>query len=138
MTPEKEDAFNVKKIETIGELFATCDFISISVPLTDKTKNMIGDEVFDHANPKLILVNTARGGIVDEDALLRALTHGKIAAAGFDVSVKEPMDKDDPLLKLENFMATPHIAATTPESKSRVGNIVVDNILNAWGIQEDK
>lgn len=137
LTPQKEARFNVKKTETVNELFAKSDFVSISVPLTDKTKNMISDDVFDCANEKLILVNTARGGIVDEKALYRALTQGKIAAAGLDVSVKEPMDKNDPLLKLENFMATPHIGASTPDAKKRVGNIVVDNIFNACGIKED-
>jgi D-3-phosphoglycerate dehydrogenase len=135
LTKEKAAAMEVEKVEELNDLFARCDYISISVPLKDSTRNMIDDEVFAHANPNLILVNTARGGIVDEGALYRALTQGKIAAAGFDVSVKEPMDKEDPLLDLENFMATPHIGASTVDAKRRVGNIVVDNIFKAWGIE---
>jgi D-3-phosphoglycerate dehydrogenase len=135
LTEVKAAAMDVEKVEQLKELFALCDFVSISVPLKDSTRNMIDDEIFAHANPNLILVNTARGGIVDEEALYRALTQGKIAAAGFDVSVKEPMDRDDPLLKLENFMATPHIGASTPDAKRRVGNVVADNIFKAWGIE---
>lgn len=117
-----------EKTDTLQELFARCDFVSVSVPFTEETRGMISAEVLQNANPGLVLVNTARGGVVDQKALYDALTTGKIAAAASDVFAVEPPEKDDPLLRLENFIATPHIGATTEEALDRVGNRAVDHI----------
>lgn len=126
----------VERAESAKEIFARADYVSIGVPLTPQTKDMIGTDVFEKANPKLILVDTSRGGIVNENALLHALINRQIAGAGLDVSEKEPMDPKNPLLYLENFMATPHIGASTADAKRRVGDIVVTNVLCACGIEE--
>ena len=130
---EKTQQLGIEKIETLAELFERSDFVNISVPLTDETRNMVNAEVLSHARKDLILVNTARGGIVDEEALYIALKEGKIGGAGLDVTVQEPIDKDNPLLSLENFMCSPHIGGSTYESRERVGLIAVDNLIKVLG-----
>lgn len=117
------------KVDSLEELFATMDYVSINVPLTAKTTNMINQDIFAKANKNLILVNTSRGGIVNESDLYEALVSGKIKAAASDVFVKEPIDQDNPLLKLENFIATVHIGINTSESLERVGMRAVENII---------
>ena len=130
---EKAAALGAEKVETVKELFSRSDFINISVPLTDSTRNMVNAEVLAAAKPGLILVNTARGGIIDEDALYQALQTGPIGGAGLDVTVQEPIDKDNPLLSLDNFMCSPHIGGSTYESRERVGTVAVQHILDILG-----
>lgn len=124
------------KVDTLEELVAISDFISIHVPLTETTWHMFTKEIFDHANPDLILVNTARGGIIDETALYDALVTGKIKAAGLDVFEEQPPKKDNPLLKLENFIGTIHIGGSTQEALERNGKAVVDNVFETLGVKE--
>lgn len=126
---ENLDELGYQKIETLEELFHICDYVSIHVPLTDSTRGMIGKSAFDAANPGLILVNTARGGIVDEKALYEALTSGKIHAAAADVFAEEIPCADDPLLHLQNFIATLHIGGSTEEALERVSNKAVDHLI---------
>lgn len=132
----REDAATLQKkgfskADTLEELFGTCDFVSIHVPLTKETENMIDRKVLYAAKPGLILVNTARGGIVDEEALLDALQDGTLAGAGFDVFKEEIPSKDDPLLHLDNFIATLHIGGSTEEALDRVSEAAVDHVLEA-------
>ncbi len=117
------------KIDSLEELFATMDYVSINVPLNAKTANMINWNIFEKANKNLILVNTSRGGIVNENDLYEALINGKIKGAASDVFAEEPVAKDNPLLKLENFIATVHIGINTSESLERVGLQAVENII---------
>ena len=117
------------------ELFAGSDFVSVHVPLTSGTKNLIGSNAFDAARPGLILVSTARGGVVDEKALLAALKDGKVSGAFSDVFEEEPPNSDNPLVHLENFIATPHIGGNTQECLRRVGNDAVALMLEALGIK---
>lgn len=124
------------KINNLKELFSKSDFVSIHVPLLDSTKHMINKEVFDYAKPGLILVNTARGGIVNENDLYGALTSGKLKAAGMDVFEQQPPKPDNPLLSLDNFIGTLHIGGSTTEALERNGNIVVDHVFRALGIEE--
>lgn len=128
VSEEKAFSLGIKKVGTIEELFAYSDYANVSVPLTDSTRNLIGKSAFEAAKPNLILVNTARGGIVDEKALYDALVNGKIKAAASDVFLSEPPKGDNPLVSLENFIATPHIGGNTKECLERVGNAAVDNI----------
>lgn len=95
---------------------------------------MIDSGVLARCNPQLILVNTARGGLVDEMALYDALREGKLAAAGLDVFEQEPPPKEHPLFTLENFLAGMHIAGSTYEAMERTGNAVVDAVFEALGI----
>jgi len=97
-------------------LLRESDFISLHVNLTDETKNMIGLEEFKKMKATAYLINTARGGLINEQALYIALTQGYIAGAGLDVTEPEPPDPDNPLLKLENVVITPHCAFYSDES----------------------
>lgn len=128
VSEEKAGSLGIKKIETIEKVFANLNYVNISVPLTDSTRNLIGESAFNGANSSFILVNTARGGIVDEYALYNALVNGKINSAASDVFLSEPPRKDKPLVSLENFIATPHIGGNTKECLERVGNAAVDNL----------
>jgi D-3-phosphoglycerate dehydrogenase len=109
-------------IDLVGldELLSRADFITIHAPLTPETKNMISDAAFDKMKDGALLVNAARGGIVDEEALARAITDGKIAGAALDVFGQEPVDPNNPLLQLDNVLCTPHLGASTSEAQERV------------------
>lgn len=128
-------ALGMEKKETLEELFSQSDFISVHVPLTAGTKHLVGESAFHAAKPGLILVSTARGGVVDEAELLKALKDGKVSGAFFDVFANEPPKGDNPLVHLENFIATPHIGGNTEECLVRVGNEAVDHMLEALGMQ---
>ncbi len=133
---EKCKEFGFEKIATLNELFSKSDFISIHVPLLDSTKHMINKEVLESSKPGLILINTARGGIVEENDLYEALVSGKVKAAGMDVFEEQPPKADNPLFTLDNFIGTLHIGGSTAEALERNGKIVVDNIFAALGIEE--
>ncbi|MGB5702189.1 MAG: hydroxyacid dehydrogenase, partial [Polyangiales bacterium] len=109
-------------IELVGldELLARADFLTIHAPLTPETKNMISDAAFDKMKNDALIVNAARGGIVDEEALFRAIQEEKIAGAALDVFGQEPIDPEHPLLGLDNVLCTPHLGASTSEAQERV------------------
>lgn len=130
-TEQELAAVGCKKVETVAELFEQMDFVSIHVPLLPSTRDMINADIFRRANPNLILVNTSRGGVVNEDDLYTALTTGQIQAAASDVFTQEPPAEDSPLLRLDNFIATMHVGGSTKEALERVSNAAVDNLLNA-------
>ena len=134
-TAEQAIACGADRAGSLFELFEKSDYVSVSVPLSMQTRNMINGDVLSHAKPGLILVDTSRGGVLDEEALYNALSDGRIAAAGLDVSAREPMDAGNPLLALENCMVTPHIGASTADAKKRVGEAVVNHIFAACGIE---
>jgi phosphoglycerate dehydrogenase-like enzyme len=113
------DRLGIELVE-FDELLARADFLTIHAPLTPETKNMIDDTAFEKMKSGALLVNAARGGIVDEEALARAITGGKIAGAALDVFGKEPIDPDSPLLGLDNVLCTPHLGASTSEAQERV------------------
>jgi glycerate dehydrogenase len=117
----------------LPELLATSDVVSLHLPLTEQTRNMIGARELASMKKTAILVNTARGGLVDEAALADALTRGVIAGAGFDVLSKEPPVPDNPLLKLRlpNFILTPHVAWASSGAMQTLADMLVDNI-EAW------
>ncbi len=125
-----------EKVDDLKVLFKNSDFISIHVPLLDSTKHMVNKDVLDHAKKGLMLINTARGGIVDENALYEALISGKLKAAAMDVFEQQPPKTDNPLLSLDNFIGTIHIGGSTAEALERNGRIVVDNVFEALGIEE--
>ncbi|RLV51114.1 phosphoglycerate dehydrogenase [Nocardioides mangrovicus] len=104
----------------LEELMATADVVSVHLPRTPETEAMIGAAELALARPHLVLVNVARGGIVDETALYEALRSGRVAAAGLDVYETEPCT-DSPLLGLDNVVATPHLGATTHEAQEKAG-----------------
>lgn len=100
---------------SLEELFATSDFVSLHCPLIDSTRHLINERTLRMMKPQAVLINTGRGPLIDEAALLSALQEGWIAAAGLDVFEQEPTPKDNPLLKLDNVVITPHIAGYSDE-----------------------
>jgi phosphoglycerate dehydrogenase-like enzyme len=119
MSSDRAAELGIELVE-FDELLARADFLTIHAPLTPETKNMIDDTAFEKMKSGALLVNAARGGIVDEEALARAITGGKIAGAALDVFGKEPIDPDSPLLGLDNVLCTPHLGASTSEAQERV------------------
>jgi len=112
---------------TLDELLAQSDFISIHMPKTPETTGMISSEQFALMKPTAFIVNVARGGLIDEDALYAALKSGRIAGAGLDVFVSEP-PTDSPLLSLENVVLTPHLGASTDEAQEKAGVAVAKSV----------
>jgi glycerate dehydrogenase len=113
-----------------ADVLAQSDVISLHVPLTPETRNMIGIEEFRRMKRTAILINTARGGLVDERALVEALTEGLIAGAGFDVLSKEPPKEGNALLdlRLPNFILTPHVAWASDGAMQFLADQLIDNI----------
>lgn len=112
---------------SLEELYHQSDVISLHVPQTAETEQMINQEAIQQMKDGVILLNTARGGLLDEAAVAEALNAGKIYAAGVDVVSKEPMAADNPLLKAKNCFITPHIAWAPVETRERLMGIAVDN-----------
>jgi len=114
----------------LEELLEVSDFISIHIKLTPEAEGLIGEKAFGMMKRSAVLVNTARGGIVDKDALIKALENKDIAAAALDVFHEEPVSPNDPLLAMENLVLTPHSAGITSEAIENSCNKVVDNVIN--------
>jgi glycerate dehydrogenase len=114
----------------LEELLRTSDVVSLHLPLTDKTRNMIGAKELATMKKTALLINTARGGLVDEAALAEALRNGVIGGAGFDVLTKEPPVPENPLLgvKLPNFILTPHVAWASGGAMQTLADMLIDNI----------
>jgi D-3-phosphoglycerate dehydrogenase len=124
---EKSDLAYCQKAE-LETVFKECDIITIHTPLMDATRGLINKELMSLMKPGAILVNAARGGIVDENALVEILKEGKIRGAGFDVFATEPLEEDSPLRKLDNLVMTPHLGAATEEAQYRVGEMAVHQL----------
>ena len=111
------------------EVIETSDIITLHAPLTEATRHMIARPEFQAMKRKPLIINTARGGLVDEAALVEALTSGRIRAAGLDVFVDEPPAPNDPLLKVDNLLLSPHIAGLTEECAIRMAEVSARNAL---------
>lgn len=114
---------------TLEEIIKGSDFITVHAPLNDKTRGMIGEEQFKYMKKTVRIVNCARGGIVDEVAVLKALDEGKIAGAALDVFSKEPLPEDSPLRKNPKILLTPHLGASTVEAQEKVAVQVAQQIV---------
>ena len=112
----------------LDELIATADIVSLHLPLIPETERLIDGAALARMKPGAILVNTARGGLVDEAALVAALTSGHLRAAGLDVFAEEPVPPDNPLLALDNVALMPHVAWLTPETLDRSLDLAVENM----------
>ncbi|QYX57428.1 phosphoglycerate dehydrogenase [Roseovarius sp. SCSIO 43702] len=126
LSQEKADKMGVEKVE-LDELIARSDFITLHVPLTDQTRNILSKERLARTKPGVRIINCARGGLVDEAALAELLKSGHVAGAGFDVFEVEPAT-DSPLFGLPNVVCTPHLGAATTEAQENVAIQVAEQI----------
>lgn len=117
----------------LKDVLQKADIISVHVPLTKETENLLNEQTLSWMKPEAIIINTSRGPLIDEDALYHALADKKIGYAGLDVTVREPIEKDNPLLTLDNVIITPHVAWYSEEAelelKTKVAQGVAD-VLN--------
>ena len=120
---------------SLEDLLRRSDFISVHTPLTPQTRHLISTDQFRLMKRTAVLVNTARGPIVDPDALYRALADRQIWGAGLDVFEVEPVPADHPLLRLDNIIVAPHIASASVETRAKMALMAVDNLLAALGGQ---
>lgn len=121
------------ELVSLDELYARADFVSVHTPLTNETRGLIGTEAFAKMKKGVRIVNCARGGIVDEEALAAAIEAGKVAGAALDVFAKEPVAADHPLLKLDQVICTPHLGAATEEAQINVAVAIAQQVVNYLG-----
>lgn len=114
---------------SLEELLRESDFVSLHVPLTEETRHLVGERELRLMKPTAILINTARGPVVDQPALARALREGVIAGAGVDVTEVEPIPADDPLLSAPNVVILPHIGSASHATRGRMAEMAVENCL---------
>jgi glyoxylate reductase len=126
--PDVEKELGVEFAD-LNTLLAKSDFVTIHTPLLAETHHLIGEEQFRLMKKTVILVNTARGPIVDPKALYKALRDGQIAYAALDVTEPEPIPPDDPLLTLDNIVIAPHIASASVATRTKMAMMAVDNLL---------
>lgn len=122
---EKPDA--LARWRSLDELLAVSDIVSLHVPLTPETAGLLSPGRIDAMKPGAVLVNTARGGLVDEAALVEALRSGQLRGAGLDVFASEPTGAENPLFGMDNVVVAPHVAWLTPETLARSIHVAMDN-----------
>ena len=130
VSKEKIESMGGKKVENLEETIKSMDVISLHMPLTEKTKNLINYELLKKMKKNCIIINAARGGIINETDLDKALNENLIFGAGIDVFEKEPPDDNNPLLKNEKVFLSPHTAAFTEECMTRMGIETIQNIID--------
>jgi phosphoglycerate dehydrogenase-like enzyme len=134
---DMEDFYSQHQVRKVGleELFQSSDIISVHVPLSDETNGFIGERLLGMMKPDAMIINTARGGIIDEEALYIALTAKKIRGASLDVYTVEPAVSNK-LLTLENFIPTPHIAGNSRRAVMDMGNSAIDHLVGFFGVMK--
>ena len=123
----KEDEENIHYV-TLEELLKNSDYVSLHCPLTENTKHMINKETLSLMKPSAFIINTSRGALIDEAALIEALKNGTIAGAGLDVQETEPPEENSPLYTMDNVLLTPHMGWKGLETRQRLVSILADNI----------
>lgn len=115
-------------VSKLSDLLAASDFVVLCLPLTEESRHLIGREQLRIMKSSAILINIARGGIVDQEALIEALEHGTIAGAGLDVTDPEPLPENNPLWGMPNVIITPHISAQSPQYMDRAIHVIAENL----------
>ena len=137
VTPQRADALGVKLVD-LNQLMREADFVSVNCPLNDQTRNLIGSEQLRLMKPDAFLINTARGGIVNEPSLIEVLRAGKIAGAAVDVFEAEPVGKNHPLAEFDNVILAPHCIAWTNELFRDIGRRACQTVASfAQGVIPD-
>ena len=126
--PEAEQELGCRYV-SFEDLLAASDYVMLTCPLTDQTKGLIEERALSRMKPTAMLINIARGPIVDKDALTRALAEGRIAGAALDVTDPEPLPREHPLLQLTNVVIAPHLGSATVQTRRRMAEISVENLL---------
>ncbi|MBD1554191.1 NAD(P)-dependent oxidoreductase [Pseudomonas typographi] len=135
--PSVDERFGARHC-ALHALLRDADFVCLTVPLTAETKGLIGAHELSLMKPSAILVNIARGPVVDEAALIDALQNGRLRGAGLDVFSQEPVATDSPLLRLDNVVPTPHIGSATQETREAMAACAVENLLAALRAERPK
>ena len=125
---EEEETHGFKWLE-LSELLKTCDIISLHIPSTPETRHIIGATQIEQMKQDVLIINTARGKVIDEEALIKALSSGKIKAAALDVFEKEPLSTESPLCGMDNVILTPHLGASNLEGMQRMAVQVAEGVL---------
>eukprot|EP00056_Hartaetosiga_gracilis_P000586 m.39120 g.39120 ORF g.39120 m.39120 type:complete len:207 (+) comp10266_c0_seq1:397-1017(+) len=125
---EAEKTLNAQKV-SLDELLVAADIVIVTCALTEDTTHILDSNAFKKMKPTAIVVNTARGGCIDQNALVDALTSQRIAAAGLDVTTPEPLPILHPLFKLDNCVITPHIGSATSDCRRAMAMLAVNNML---------
>jgi len=115
--------------DNFERLLGRVDILSLHCPLTDKTRGMIGEQELRTMKPTALLINTSRGQVIDETALIDALKNGRLAGAGLDTFAEEPTDPKNSLIFLDNVLCTPHVSVLTEEAMARMGTAAANNIV---------
>lgn len=126
--PELEQSLCAEFV-SFERLLQESDFVTIHTPLTAETYHLFGEAQFALMKQSAILINTARGGIIDPDALYRALSSGQIAGAAIDVTEPEPIPTDSPLLTLDNLIITPHIGSASQQTRKKMADMAIENLI---------
>ncbi|MGH9028462.1 MAG: NAD(P)-dependent oxidoreductase, partial [Acidimicrobiales bacterium] len=129
VAPERAKRMGVEMM-TLEDLVAEADFLTIHLPKTQETLGLVGSDLLERAKPGIRIVNAARGGIVDEQALAEAIRAGRVAGAAFDVFATEPCT-DSPLFALEGVVVTPHLGASTAEAQDKAGVTIAEQVILA-------
>nr|NIR39636.1 3-phosphoglycerate dehydrogenase [Actinomycetota bacterium]NIS34400.1 3-phosphoglycerate dehydrogenase [Actinomycetota bacterium]NIT97451.1 3-phosphoglycerate dehydrogenase [Actinomycetota bacterium]NIU21123.1 3-phosphoglycerate dehydrogenase [Actinomycetota bacterium]NIU69176.1 3-phosphoglycerate dehydrogenase [Actinomycetota bacterium] len=121
---------SVTRETELAALLAAADVVSVHVPLSDETRRMFDADAFAAMKPGSVFINTARGGLVDQDALLGALEEGRLFGAGLDVTEPEPLPPEHPLLHRPDVIVTPHVASGTQEGKRRIFRTTIAQVIH--------
>ena len=127
--PEEEEKYGAKYVE-MDELLKTADFVLVMTPLNEETHHLIGEAEFKLMKKEAFLINAARGSVVDEKALIKALEDGEIAGAGLDVYEQEPIDPNNPLLKMDNTVTLPHVGSSTLKTRQEMAMLAAKTIVD--------
>lgn len=131
---EADDRFEdlgVERAVNLREAVSSAHIVSIHAPLTPETRHLVDADLLSHMQDGVFIVNTARGGLIDDEALLAALNSGKVAAAGLDVTEPEPLPSGHPLLDHQHVVVTPHVASATKEGRKRIFGMALEQVLCA-------
>lgn len=126
--PDPEESAYRARYVSLETLLEAADFVTLNCPLTEETRGLIGEAALKRMKRTAILINLARGGVVDHDALFNALSKGWIAGAGLDVTEPEPLPRDHPLLTLDNLVIAPHLGSATTRTRHAMARRTVENL----------